>query len=52
MGPGKFNLIDLGAGDASKTQILLRKALEQKYDFEYIPMDISHDSNKGLVERF
>ena len=52
MGQGKFNFIDLGAGDASKTEILLRKALEKKYDFEYIPMDISYDSNKGLLERF
>ena len=52
MGKEKFNLVDLGAGDASKTQILIEKAMNQKYDFEYLPMDISHDSNLGLFERF
>ena len=48
----KFDLIDLGAGDGSKTQILIEKVMSQKYGFEYIPMDISNESNMGLFERF
>ena len=51
MGPSKFNLIDLGAGDASKTRILLEKALSKKIDLEYIPMDISHDCNEWLKNK-
>lgn len=51
MGPEKFNLIDLGAGDASKTQVILRKAKEEGIELEYVPMDISIDSNAALLER-
>ena len=32
MGREKFNLIDLGAGDGLKTMILLKKAIEEKYE--------------------
>lgn len=28
MGKSKFNLVDLGAGDASKTKILIDKAIQ------------------------
>ena len=52
MGKEKFNFIDLGSGDAKKTKIIIQKAIEEKYDFEYIPMDISHDANLDLIERF
>ena len=52
MGRQKFNFIDLGAGDASKTYIILKKGLEEKYNFEYIPLDISHDANLDLIKRF
>ena len=50
IGKEKFNFIELGAGDAEKTKILLKKAVEQEYDFCYIPIDISEDSNKTLAE--
>ena len=43
-------MVDLGAGDALKTKILMKKALEEGYDFNYIAVDISDDSNKVLAE--
>jgi len=36
-----FELIELGAGDGSKTKHLLKALLEQGFDFTYIPIDIS-----------
>jgi L-histidine N-alpha-methyltransferase len=50
IGKEKFNFIDLGAGDADKTKILIRKGLEEGFDFNYIPVDISEDSNNVLVD--
>ena len=45
-----FDLIDLGAGDAKKTKILLKELLEQKIKFRYVPIDISHPSIEDLSE--
>jgi len=36
-----FHLVELGAGDAFKTKILLTYFLDQKVSFEYDPIDIS-----------
>ena len=36
-----FNLIELGAGDGTKTKILLKHFLESSADFTYHPVDIS-----------
>ncbi|WP_022953001.1 L-histidine N(alpha)-methyltransferase [Leucothrix mucor] len=36
-----FELIELGAGDGSKTKHLLKALLEQGYQFDYLPIDIS-----------
>lgn len=36
-----FNLIELGAGDATKSIHLLRKLIETQADFTYLPIDIS-----------
>src|SRR5476649_2731257 len=36
-----FDLIELGAGDATKSSYLLKHLLEQKADFTYLPIDIS-----------
>ncbi|MDR6301977.1 L-histidine N(alpha)-methyltransferase [Mesonia maritima] len=36
-----FDLIELGAGDGKKTKILLRHLVAKKYDFNYLPIDIS-----------
>lgn len=46
-----FDLIELGAGDGTKTIHLLEKLQKQGYDFEYHPVDISHHSLDGLSSR-
>lgn len=38
-----FNLIELGAGDGKKTKILLQKLVDNKIDFNYLPIDISQN---------
>ena len=38
-----FDLIELGAGDATKSSYLLKYLLEQKADFTYLPIDISEN---------
>lgn len=42
-GPGPFDIVELGAGDASKSRFLLEKALEMQLDFTYYPIDISEN---------
>jgi len=37
----RFDLIELGAGDGTKTKVLLRHFSQQKADFRYVPIDIS-----------
>lgn len=37
----RFDLIELGAGDGTKTKVLLRHFLQQKANFRYVPIDIS-----------
>jgi len=44
----EYEIIELGAGDGSKTIHLLSALLERKYSIEYIPIDISIDALKGL----
>jgi L-histidine N-alpha-methyltransferase len=36
-----FDLIELGAGDATKSSCLLQRLLDKKADFTYLPIDIS-----------
>lgn len=36
-----FRLIEFGAGDGTKTKILLQHLTEQQYNFTYVPIDIS-----------
>jgi dimethylhistidine N-methyltransferase len=45
-----FHLIDLGAGDALKTKILLRELGQQQSDFDYVPVDISGDAMRQLSD--
>ena len=40
----RFDIIELGAGDGSKTIHLLRYLLEQQYNFQYLPVDISSNA--------
>lgn len=45
---GFFHLVDLGAGDALKTKILLKQLIEQQAPFSYVPVDISRDAMQQL----
>lgn len=49
-GKKTFDLIDLGAGDASKTKTLLQGYSEQQVDFTYTPVDLSTSILSALSE--
>jgi L-histidine N-alpha-methyltransferase len=46
-----FNLIELGAGDGLKTELLLKHFSEQKTDFVYSPVDVSETVLQQLQAR-
>lgn len=46
-----FQLVELGAGDGTKTEVLLKHFLNQQKDFTYIPVDISEAVLHQLVTR-
>ena len=46
----RFDLVDLGSGDAAKTKILLRALLAQQIDLTYVPIDISPEAVQELQE--
>ncbi|WP_187262477.1 L-histidine N(alpha)-methyltransferase [Pontibacter beigongshangensis] len=48
---GFFHLIDLGAGDALKTRILLRELQDQRQQFDYVPVDISGHAMEQLTRQ-
>jgi dimethylhistidine N-methyltransferase len=43
-----FDLIELGAGDGTKTKILLRQMLNDGFDFVFKPIDISTNAIESL----
>ncbi|MCL5130479.1 L-histidine N(alpha)-methyltransferase [Algibacter sp. L4_22] len=43
-----IDLIELGAGDGKKTKTFLKVLLEKKYNFKYVPIDISIHALKAL----
>ncbi|MBO6515808.1 MAG: L-histidine N(alpha)-methyltransferase [Bacteroidia bacterium] len=45
-----FELIELGAGDGTKTKKLLSRLLEKGFDFDYLPVDISQHALDNLNE--
>jgi L-histidine N-alpha-methyltransferase len=47
----RFNLVDLGAGDGSKSQLLLQRFVNAGLDFRYVPVDVSHAAVTGLCDR-
>ena len=47
-----FDLIELGAGDGTKTAILIDYLLKQPADFSYMPIDISQEAIDFLTEKF
>lgn len=48
---GVFNLVELGAGDGTKTEILLRNLITLGVSFRYMPVDISSNALEGLKGR-
>ncbi len=48
----KFDLIELGAGDGTKTSLLVDYFLQQNAAFNYIPIDISQEALNVLTEKF
>ena len=44
-----FQLIELGSGDGSKTQILIENIVNKKIDLQYYPIDISEWAIRDLV---
>ncbi len=51
-GADKFDLIELGAGDGTKTAVLIEHFLEQSVDFNYSPIDISKEACDALTAKF
>jgi L-histidine Nalpha-methyltransferase len=47
-----IDLIELGAGDGTKTAVLIEHFLKQGVDFTYSPIDISQEANDALEANF
>lgn len=47
-----FDLIELGAGDGTKTAVLIDYFLQQKANFTYAPIDISQEAVALLTNKF
>ncbi len=47
-----FDLIELGAGDGTKTAVLIDYFLREKTDFTYSPIDISREAVDSLTQKF
>ncbi|HEX4945453.1 MAG TPA: L-histidine N(alpha)-methyltransferase [Blastocatellia bacterium] len=47
-----FDLIELGAGDGTKTAVLINHFLTQSADFTYAPIDISQEAIDVLTNKF
>jgi dimethylhistidine N-methyltransferase len=47
-----FDLIELGAGDGTKTSFLVSYFLKQNADFTYVPIDISAEALNTLTAKF
>jgi dimethylhistidine N-methyltransferase len=51
-GDNAFDLIELGAGDGTKTAVLVDHFLKQNADISYSPIDISQEALDALTEKF
>jgi len=51
-GAEAIDLIELGAGDGTKTAVLIEHLLKTGVDFTYQPIDISQEANDALLARF
>lgn len=56
LGTRPFSLVELGAGDGTKTKLLIECFLHRKLDFSYVPIDISAHAlgvlSQTLTHRF
>ena len=50
-GSRKFNLIELGAGDGTKTEVVISELLKAKHSFNFIPIDISVGALETMATR-
>jgi dimethylhistidine N-methyltransferase len=48
----EFDMVELGAGDGSKTAVLIQYFLDHNADFAYLPIDISAEAMRILGEDF
>lgn len=48
----EFDLIELGAGDGTKTSLLVDYFLKENAQFKYVPIDISEEALNFLTEKF
>lgn len=46
-----FKLVELGAGDGLKTEILLKTFVDNRLDFTYVPVDVSANTLRLLTQR-
>ncbi len=46
----RLDIVELGAGDGRKTKVLLEEFLNKKRRFRYVPIDISEDAVRGLLD--
>ena len=51
-GDSSFDLIELGAGDGTKTAVLVDHFLKQNADISYSPIDISQEALDALTKKF
>src|SRR3982750_4539438 len=51
-GDNFFDLIELGAGDGTKTAVLIDHFLKRKADITYSPIDISEEALDVLTSKF
>ncbi|MEZ5344495.1 MAG: L-histidine N(alpha)-methyltransferase [Pyrinomonadaceae bacterium] len=49
---GEFDLVELGAGDGTKTSLLVDHFLRHDANFRYVPIDISSEALNFLTEKF
>jgi L-histidine Nalpha-methyltransferase len=47
-----IDLIELGAGDGTKTAVLIEHFLKRNVNFSYSPIDISQEANDALLTKF
>jgi len=51
-GSNAFDLIELGAGDGTKTAVLVSHFLKRDADISYVPIDISEEALDALTAKF